>query len=458
MNDSSIDSDDYDRVAKLLVDSGQASSFEDAESLLHTYRLQLVIGPTACQQAGWQAAVLTAVNAGVRAVHGGVNIVLGRDETCQLPLGRGRPLSETLCRHGGKIADRIEAGVLTIVFGDAEAPGATGPVVHALAGQWTAGVSPTASVTSRQDRGPSTLAGAMAAAIAISECFQNLRGYSVAAERSACVSIWRPDLPCEDPRAEGPAISELPDGLWLLGLGHLGQAYAWLLGLLPYPCDGSRTLVLQDDDRLSKANRATSMLHTQEEVGIRKTRLADKAMASLGWDARLIEHRYLGGPIHAPGDPAILLAGVDNPNTRRLLDETGFPVVVDVGLGAGPDGFLGMSIRRLPGSRSAQEIWSVPTPASSQLPAGVADAYRALEEQSGDRCGVERLAGRTVASAFVGVTAACWAIGGLLRELHGGARYELVDHTLRDPAAITAITSQDARPPRVPTIPCGHST
>ena len=32
-------------------------------------------------------------------------------------------------------------------------------------------------------------------------------------------------------------------------------------------------------------------------------------------------------------------------------------MIYDAGLGAGPDGFLAMSIRRLPGSRPALEIW-----------------------------------------------------------------------------------------------------
>jgi len=30
-----------------------------------------------------------------------------------------------------------------------------------------------------------------------------------------------------------PALSLLPSQLWLIGLGHFGQAYLWALGLLP---------------------------------------------------------------------------------------------------------------------------------------------------------------------------------------------------------------------------------
>jgi hypothetical protein len=241
--------------------------------------------------------------------------------------------------------------------------------------------------------------------------------------------------------------------LWLLGLGHLGQACAWLLGLLPYPAAGAGPLVLQDDDRVSAANRATSMLHRDETVGIRKTRLVAGIMDEIGWDTRLVERRYGGGTLQQTGDPAVLLGGVDNPQARRRLDETGMPLIYDAGLGAGPDGFLGITIRRLPGSRPSSEIWPAEARAGGPRRAG-ANVYEALARETGDRCGVELLAGRTVATAFVGVAAACWMLGGLLRELHGGAALELVDLSLRDPAAVTAIAAPTARTPRVPTVPC----
>lgn len=454
---SPIEPDNFDRVAKLLVDSGQVASFQEAEALLRTYRLQIIVGPAACAEPAWQAAALTAVNAGVRAMHGGVAVILAADEPCRVPAARAMQLSEALTRYGATITQRTEPDVPTIVLGESVLSALTGPVCHAVAGEWTAGVSPVAPVPGgnpNDHSSPSVLAAVMTAAMAVSECFQRLRGYAVATERTAGVSLWRPELSAEDSSAEGPPIRELPAGVWLLGLGHLGQAYAWLLSLLPYPLDGQRPLGLQDDDRLSNANRATSMLHIDGQTGTRKTRLVGETMEPLGWDTRLLEHRYLGGRLHGPGDPTVLLAGVDNLSARRLLDDTGFPVIIDAGLGAGPDGFLGMRIRRLPTSRSSQEIWSAPPPRSPTVAAHAGEAYRALEEQSGDRCGVEQLAGRTVATAFVGVTAACWAIGGLLRELHGGTRYELIDHTLRDPTAVVALPSEDSRPPRVSSVAC----
>lgn len=442
--------DDFDRVAKLLVDDGQAQSFSEAERILAGYRLQIVITEQVAALPSWQAAALTVVNAGGRAVHGTVTVKLDADPVCVVPLVQGQSLSEALSRYGARLIDDLEPGVPTIVLGDASAPAGIAPTVYAAAGTWTAAVAPTPAAL--DPARASVPAAVMAGAIAVSECFQWLRGNPVAADRQAGVSLWSPAADWQSPEAEGPQITRLPASAWLLGLGHLGQGYAWLLGLLPYPRTGERPLVLQDDDRLSNANRATSMLYTNEQVGTRKARLLSSAFEDLGWDTRLIEHRYLGGRMTAPAGPSILLAGVDNRQTRALLDESEMPVVIDAGLGAGPDGYLAIAVRTLPASRPSSEIFAENGRRAGGARRPPARAYRELERDSGDRCGVEQLAGRTVATAFVGVTAACWAIGGLLRELHGGQRYELIDYTLRDPGTVRAILLPHSRPPRVSTV------
>ena len=447
--DTAVDPDNVNRVAKLLVDAGQATGFEDAETILRGYRIQILARSEACKHPAWQAALLSAVNVGVRAVHGGVGVALAEDPPCVLPSFAGLPLSYALQQLGAQIDDTPESGVPTIIFGRQSLSKIPTIAVHVFAGSWVAGVSP--EPVARELGLVSVPAAVLAGAMAVSECFQRMRGFAPAADRYAAISLWRPDLAAQSPDAEGPPIRELPSEAWLLGLGHLGQAYAWLLSLLPYPAGGSRSLVLQDEDRLSDANQATSLLHVSSEVGTRKTRLIEKAMVPLGWDTRLVEHRFLGGKLYAPGEPAVLFAGVDNPEARQLLDDSGFPVILDAGLGAGPDGFLAMSIRRLPAARNSRELW----PASA-LPitpkAHLSPAYRALAAESGDRCGVELLASRTVATAFVGLTAACWAIGGLLRELHGGRRYELIDYTLRNPGNALSVLAHEEKRARVPTV------
>lgn len=444
-----VDPDRFDRVAKLLVDAGDAPTFAAAVELLRTYRLQITADAQACTSPAWQAALLTAVNTGVRAVHGGVRVALEADPVCSVPWAHGQRLSTVLADAGAELAVEREESVPTIVFGSLPlrwTGSNRAPIVRPHAGRWVAGVSPV-ELASEQTP-PTITAAVMAACIAVSEIFQWLRGHASAGDRPVVISLWDPEG-----GSDGPEIRDLPVGFWLLGLGHLGQAYAWLLALLPYATNGGRPLVLQDDDRLSEANRATAMLHRDERVGMRKTRLAAEVMEPLGWDTRLVERRYVGGRLHAPGDPSVLLAGLDNPQARRLLDDTGFPLIYDAGLGAGPDGFLAMTIRRLPGPRASRDLW--PAAARAAAPAvGVSPAYAALEAETGDRCGVELLAGRTVATSFVGVVAACWVVGGLLRELHGGQALVLVDYSLRNPGRVVVIDVEGARAPRVATVPC----
>jgi hypothetical protein len=441
-----VDPDSIDRVAKLLVDAGDVASFAEAEALLRVYRMQVVLDAHACTDAACQAAALSAVNTGVRAMHGGVKVFLAEERECVVPFGRGQPLSTVIASVGGELADRPEPDVATIAFGEHEPRGGKAPVLWCVPYGWIASVSPTPPTASAAAEIP---AAVLSGSLAVSEIFQWLRGYAVAGDRALEVSLWNPGR--DGGGADGPPITHLPAALWLLGLGHLGQAYAWLLSLLPYPIEGARPLFLQDDDKVSAANRATSMLHGDSGLGVRKTRVVAKVMDELGWETTLIERRYRGGPLHTAGAPPVLLGGVDNLEARRSLDDSAFPVIYDAGLGAGPDGFLAMSIRRLPASRPSREIWPTARPRAQRALDG---AYAKLEAQSGDRCGVEMLASRTVATSFVGVAAACLVIGGLLRELHGGEALELVDLSLRDPQRITLLGAKDPPALRVASVPC----
>lgn len=71
------------------------------------------------------------------------------------------------------------------------------------------------------------LAGVLAGALGVSEAFQATRGLAVAGRRTIGISLWRPDVPWRAPDAVGPSLEVLPEKMWLLGLGHLGQAFAW---------------------------------------------------------------------------------------------------------------------------------------------------------------------------------------------------------------------------------------
>lgn len=451
MSATRIDPDDYDRLVKLLVDDGSASSFLEAGELLATYRLQLVVDATACRSEAWQAGVLTAVNTGRRAMHGGVSVVLADPNApTRTALGQGTSLREDVELLGGRVVATSEAGLPTLIVGTAPASPLSGRQLTLCADQWRAGVAISGSRAIGREATP--LTACIAAAIGVAESFQYLRGYVLAGDRATGLSLWRPDLPWLSGDAAGPALKRLPEGAWLLGLGHLGQAYAWTLTCLPYVDDAARSIVLQDDDRITKANRATSMYERgAASLGQRKARLVAAGLEGAGFTTTVIERRYHGGPLRESADPNLLLSGLDNPQTRQLLDETGFGIVLDAGLGTGPAGYLGMRVRRLPARRSSRQLWNVPAP--EPPPFDRINAYKKLAESSGDRCGVEQLAGRSVATAFVGVVAAGIVIGSVIRELHGGQQYSVIDASLRDLGSVAALAEREQPPMRLSSTP-----
>jgi hypothetical protein len=116
---------------------------------------------------------------------------------------------------------------------------------------------------------------------------------------------------------------------------------------------------------------------------------------------------------------------VDNALARSALERAGFELVIESGLGAGPQSFRNFSMHSFPGPRQAAQIWS-----SGEDAAGpnVSDqpAYTELREKGMDDCGLTQLASRTVGVPFVGMIAGALVIGELLRRLHGGEALAVV--------------------------------
>src|SRR3546814_6602628 len=87
--------------------------------------------------------------------------------------------------------------------------------------------------------------------------------------REETVSLWEPDR--TSPGERGPRRCTIPTHLWLVGLGHLGQALVW--GLLSLPLRDDRRIILQDDQRIGIENEATSLLVLGDDIERRKVRV-----------------------------------------------------------------------------------------------------------------------------------------------------------------------------------------
>jgi hypothetical protein len=215
------------------------------------------------------------------------------------------------------------------------------------------------------------------------------------------------------PDAIGPELRYLPTRLWLGGLGHLGQAYLWALGLLPYGTPTDVFLVLQDFDHVVEANRSTGLLvESTTPNGTLKTRMAATQMERLGFTTRIVERRFDGGIRPDASEPTWLLAGFDNPSARAHVGA--FDFAVDLGLGAAADDYLGIHLHTFPAAGDPVELFAEKTSQEQNVePAPWAVAA------GGDRCGVLQLSGTAVGAAFVGALAGALGIAEVLRALAG---------------------------------------
>ena len=342
--------------------------------------------------------------------------------------------------YGGEIVESLGCEHPTLVIGNVYQQPLGSVVLYATWEGWSGGV-----VEETKDRLAESrefpLAGMLAAALGVSEAFQNLRGHAVAGRRSTGLSLWEPQCDWRDEPAYGEPCLYLPKRLWLIGLGHLGQAYVWALGLLPYGDRSAVDLVLQDCDSIVKANRGTGMLSDDSSVGQRKTRVVAGRLEALGFNTAITERRFDSATRRSVDEPGVALVGVDDPAPRRLLEEAGFDLIVDAGLGGGTRNYLDMLIHSFPSGVEAATAWAerLGSAASSVLdqPAYLdihQQLTRTTELTDGEiKCGIIEVAGASVGAAFVGCVAATFVLSEVLRALARGPRFEVLGVSLRSP-------------------------
>lgn len=418
--------EDMHRLVKLALDDGSAESVEQAEENFRQYRLAVCIDPKDAHDPQNQAALLTAVALGHRSFLGGVFVECPADVKKVVPLPLGSTLGEAIAELGGAIGS-ADPDTPCIFIGGGPREKRPGFRIRTVAEGWRGGIVPTHSATRAESSPPMILAAMLAAGLAINEAFLYVRGgCPPAGKRPVGLSLWNPSKEV-DWLKEGdePELVWLPDRLWLIGLGHLGQAYLWGLGLLPYADSAKLSLMLQDTDDITGSTESTSILSDARMVGRKKTRAMAAWAERRGFRTRICERLFTDGWERRNDEPSVALCGVDNAIARRALDQVGFDMVVEAGLGRGPRDFQSMRLHVLPGTRGAPEIWK-----TTETSGGDTDlpAYRHLAKSGAlDDCGVVQLADKAVGAPFVGAVAACLALSELLVVRHGGRTREFID-------------------------------
>lgn len=432
-----ITPDELHRLVKLAMDTGEAESIEHAQRIFAGYRIGVAVGPEIATSATHQAALLTFLRLASRVFLGGIDVAMSADAPCLLP---GNPaIDQAMASAGARRVKSLEAHVPAVCIGSVSLPYSASFAVRVVFSGWRAGVVPAHAEAPFGFEREFALSGALAAALAVNEAFLFVRQDTPEAGfREVGLSLWRPDA-VEDwwkPENDGPALAYLPNKLWLIGLGHLGQAYLWGLSLLPYARPEDVEVVLHDIDAVTESTLSTSILSDGSMLGEKKTRAIAKVMEARGFKTTIMELRFDDRLRIHPDDPQIALCGVDNALARRALCDAGFKLVVEAGLGSGAKDFRAIRIHTFPGTKDPRELWKA---GDDKLIQAEKPAYRDLEARGVDQCGVTLLAGRAVGAPFVGMTAAALCVAEILRFLHDGPLFAVHELDLKLPSARVSV-------------------
>lgn len=432
MNPSHL-GDGLHRAVKMALDSGEAASLAEAERLFLSYQMMIDVGPEVATSPSLQAALLTAVNTGRRSCLGGVRITGSMDTELLIPWRRCRTLGQAVTDLQGTIVDSVVPEVPRLVIGSSGETQSIGEfAVRATFNGWTGGVIPLADGQHLAERQECTLAGVLAGALAVSELFQFLRGNPMAGRRATGLSLWRLEEEGSWIESEpGPPLDLLPAQLWLIGLGHLGQAYLWTLGMLPYAHPDDVRLVLQDFDTLVLANDSTSLLTTKKILGAKKTRAMAWWCEERGFRTVIQERHFRNNFSLESDEPFVALCGVDNGAARSVLEDVGFRWILEAGLGRGINEYLSFRTHTFPARRSARSLWGGAGKITNEESPIHQPAYQALAATGVEQCGLTMLADRTVGASFVGATVATIVVAELLRMMMGEHYYEVINGSLR---------------------------
>jgi hypothetical protein len=436
------------RISKLFLDRDEMPG-DVALTRRQHHSVTLRCGHDVEKSYTLQLAVLTAANIANRCFPGAVNIALD-SALAAAPLLVWPSLKQTFGQSLLALS-RPEAPIglnndsqehRAVIFGDAHS---TEGALRATFDGWIAKAGPVDIVDRLPEREYCSLSGILAASVAISEIFLSFAGISIeAGRRAAGFSLWRPDLEISHPSALGIPVEFLPGDSWVLGLGHLGNAYLWALATLPYGGPTAPLVFLNDFDKIESENVETSLIFNTSDIRSYKTRICGAWLEERGFQTVFVERRFDANLRCREDEPRLAFCGFDSNPARRDLATAGFLRVVESGLGGTADNFDTISLHALPNLRTPEELWpdlgAVEMEKGEKLRERRARDNPAYRELGHDECGRSELAGKSVAVPFVGAAAATFVLAEAIRMLHGGPAFTDVKFALSTPGGLSART------------------
>lgn len=426
MNKEKLSEDNLNRLAKALM-IRHSIDYTAALDMLGTFSLNLVCSEKLRTSKALQAALLTAVNTGKRAFHGGVHVTMPENVPCLLPWPGKWTLNQIVTSLGAISSGNCPtSNCETLYLGTPPGDATEAYVVYSSG--WRGGIASTTVALNFRDGYDFALAGVAAAALGVARCFLRISGLYFGPEvEQQGISLWRPDLDWLSPASDGPEIEFLPKKLWMLGLGHLGQAYLWCFSMLPYIDPREVEFLLQDFDRAVAGNYVSGLLCEHQNIGERKTRICSDWLESRGFLTTIVERRFDQLTKRSLDEPAIACCGFDKAEPRMILENAGFPLIVECGLGADSYRFDRLILHTFPDAvKRPDQIWATTTDVE-------ADPMLVKAFQQKDDCGIvaQTLAKKAISSSFVGAFAGSLVVAEIVKALHGGSRGDRIQIHLR---------------------------
>ncbi|MCX6238804.1 MAG: ThiF family adenylyltransferase [Bacteroidia bacterium] len=384
-----------------------------------------------------QVAFLTAVNIAHRVFLGGVNCLLPANTPNLLKL-ESQYFNDLVSQNGGIITDKnpsrqaIKILIGIVCYDD--------QCIESASSGWRGGVN-----FNNQDRvvfpdsnnkislGPIASAS-LACYYAFCKAYQlNSDGIDL----TIGISLWNLNAAKEwfNDENDGPNNVYLPRNIWTLGLGHLGQAYLWTLGLMPFNIPNETLFLLQDADIVEPENIGSQVLCSEQNIGRPKTRACMIFLENLNFKTQIVEKPFIWGDSEQDWMKIypFLLNGVDNIKTRKSINKDSLKLFLDGATNGKFDLFDSFTMKNISNiEKNISMIW--PKEEENDV-IFLKNLYQKYEKTH--LCG--KLANIGISTPFVGLFGSTIIISELLRSLNQGIRYSIVTFQLRDLSSMEAI-------------------
>lgn len=405
-------------------------SYQAAEAYLKSLSLRIVATPDFCATAAGQAAVLTAVNTAQRAYLGGVNMEVPQGIPLKLKIFGATTLDQALTEVS--LPSRSDSIPKRTLFLGVPSSAAQTEDVRVYCDGWRGGVSDVGDQVAFDigDAEDICLGGIFAGAAGVHRCF--LKDTNLPAQNISDpfgISLAGLDADWLQP-IRTKQIEILPSSFWMLGLGHLGQAYLWTLSMLPFGARADIHFLLNDFDKIDDSNLGAGLLCKERDVGKMKTRHCADWLEANGFSTSICERSFGANTVKAEDEPDVALCGFDKAEPRRSLDRCGFGLVLECGLGGTLADFDQAEFHRFPRlGRSASDIWAI-TEAPQSVPAALAALFEGGKKQNCGQVAID-IAGKSVSTSFVGAMASAIAVSEVIRAFHRKACYDNISFNPR---------------------------